>query len=123
MSLDYNKNLIPKAKELRKNMTKHEKHLWYNFLAKYPVRFQRQKTIDNYIVDFYCHKAHLVIEADGSQHYTEDGIINDEFRTKILIAYSLDVLRFSNFDIERNFEGVCIEIDKKVKENLKKWAN
>jgi very-short-patch-repair endonuclease len=123
MSLDYNKNLIPKAKELRKNMTKHEKRLWYNFLAKYPVRFQRQKTIDNYIVDFYCHKAHLVIEADGSQHYTEDGIINDEFRTKILIAYSLDVLRFSNFDIERNFEGVCIEIDKKVKENLKKWAN
>jgi very-short-patch-repair endonuclease len=119
MSLDYNKKLIPRAKELRKNMTKQEKHLWYDYLAKYPVRFQRQKTIDNFIVDFYCHKAHLVIEVDGSQHYTEDGIVNDENRTKILNAYSIDVLRFSNFDIERNFEGVCRKIDKTVKESLK----
>ncbi len=70
MSLEYNKKLIPRAKELRKNMTKQENHLWYDFLRIYPVRFQRQKTIDNYIADFYCHKAKLIIELDGSQHFT-----------------------------------------------------
>ena len=53
MSLSYNKKLIPRAKELRRNMTQQEKHLWYDFLAKYPVRFQRQKTIGNFIVDFF----------------------------------------------------------------------
>ena len=120
MSLKYNKNLIPRAKELRKNMTRHEKHLWYDFLCKYPVRFQRQKTIDNFIADFFCHKAKLVIELDGSQHYTEDGLAYDSERTDILKKYDLEVLRFKNEDIDRNFRGVCEMIDKKVQERINK---
>ncbi|MGM9632138.1 MAG: endonuclease domain-containing protein, partial [Eubacteriales bacterium] len=70
MSLDYNKKNITLAKNLRKNATPQENHLWYDFLSKYEVRFQRQKAIDNFIADFYCHKAKLIIEIDGSQHYT-----------------------------------------------------
>jgi very-short-patch-repair endonuclease len=107
MSLPYNKNLIPKAKELRRNMTKQEKRIWYDFLSKYPIRFQRQKTIDHFIVDFYCHRAKLVIEIDGGQHYTEEGLEYDEARTEILNAYGLQVIRFSNSEIEKNFNDVC----------------
>lgn len=118
MSLEYNKKLIPRAKELRKNMTKQEKHLWYDFLNTYPVRFQRQKTINNYIVDFYCHKAELIIELDGLQHYTEDGMEYDSIRTDILEMYDLEVLRFTNIDIDLHFKGVCEKIDQKVKERL-----
>ena len=68
--IDYKHNpkLTPNARELRKNMTKEEKQLWYNYLRKCKVRFLRQKVIDNYIVDFYCSKLNLVIELDGSQH-------------------------------------------------------
>ena len=73
MSLQYNKKLVPRAKELRRDMTKHEKHLWYDFLSKFPIRFQRQKTIGSFIVDFYCLTANLVIECDGGQHYTAEG--------------------------------------------------
>ena len=118
MSLKYNKKLIPRAKELRKDMTKQEKHLWYDFLCKYPVRFQRQKTIDNYIADFFCHRARLVIELDGSQHYTESGIAHDRIRTNVLKTFNLEVLRFSNRDIDENFYSVCAAIDQKVKQRL-----
>jgi len=118
MSLKYNKNLIPRAKELRKNATKQEKHLWYDFLSLYPIRFQRQKAIDNFIVDFYCHKAKLVVEIDGSQHYTDAGLAYDTERTKILTSYDLRILRFSNIDIDKNFEGVCRMIDQFVKNPL-----
>ena len=113
MSLDYNKNLIPKAKDLRKNMTSQEKHLWYDFLAKYPkeFRFQRQKTINNYIVDFYCHNAKLVIEVDGSQHFTDEGKIYDKERTEILKAYGLTIIRFTNYEIDKKFDSVCKYID------------
>lgn len=112
MSLPYNKNLIIAAKELRKNMTPHEKKLWYQFLNKYPIRFQRQKTIGGFIADFYCHKARLVIELDGNQHYTKDGLEYDDERTKILNAYDVNVIRFSNYDIDNNFKNVCNEIKK-----------
>ena len=113
MSLPYNKNLITKAQNLRKNMTPQEKHLWYDFLSKYPktFRFQRQKTINNYIVDFYCHEAKLIIELDGSQHFTNDGKIYDNERTEILQAYGLTVLRFTNYEIDKNFDSVCKHID------------
>ena len=113
MSLPYNKNIIPKAKELRKNMTPQEKHLWYDFLSKYPktFRFQRQKTINNYIVDFYCHKAKLVIELDGSQHFTDEGIIYDKERTEILQTYGLTIVRFTNYEIDKKFDSVCKYID------------
>ena len=119
MSLKYNKKLISRAKELRHNMTKQEKHLWYDFLCKYPVRFQRQKAIDNFIVDFYCHKAKLIVELDGSQHYSEEGMEYDSSRSDILAQYALKVIRFANTDVDKNFADVCVAIDEKVKQRLK----
>ena len=118
MSLDYNEKNITLAKNLRKNATPQENHLWYDFLSKYSVRFQRQKSIDNFIADFYCHKAKLIIEIDGSQHYTKDGKQNDEFRTDILVGYDLKVVRFTNRQIDTNFRGVCEYIDKIVKASI-----
>jgi len=119
MSLDYNKKNIPLARNLRKHATVQENHLWYDFLSKYPVRFQRQKAIDNFIADFYCHKAKLIIEIDGSQHYTPEGARNDAFRTEILEGYDLTILRFTNRQITANFPGVCAYIDAAVKASLR----
>ena len=118
MSLEYNKSIIDFAKKLRKNATPQENHLWYDFLSKYEVRFQRQKVIDNFIADFYCHKAKLTIEIDGSQHYTEEGVKKDEFRTEILEGYDLKIIRFTNRQINVNFTGVCAYIDKVVKDSI-----
>ena len=118
MSLPYNKKIIPFAKELRNNATKQENHLWYDFLRTYPIRFQRQKTIDSYIADFYCHKAKLIIELDGFQHYTEEGMEYDAIRTEILAGYEITVLRFSNYEIDKHFQRVCDTIDATVKERL-----
>ena len=115
MSLDYNKKNITLAKNLRKSATPQENHLWYDFLSKYEVRFQRQKAIDHFIADFYCHKAKLVIEIDGSQHDTEKGMQTDAFRTEILEGYDLKVIRFTNQQIDKNFRGVCEYIDTTVK--------
>ena len=111
MSLDYNKNNIVLAKNLRKNATLQENKLWYVFLSKYKVRFQRQKAIDNFIADFYCHKAKLVIEIDGLQHLEEDAQRKDKFRTEILEGYDLKVIRFTNWDIDTKFRAVCDYID------------
>jgi very-short-patch-repair endonuclease len=111
MSLKYNRELIPRAKELRRNMTPQEKHLWYDYLAKYPIRFQRQKTIGSFIADFYSHQAKLIIEIDGYQHCAGNGPAYDQERTSILEGLGLSVIRFSNRDIEENFEGVCQIID------------
>lgn len=119
LSLKYNKRLISCAKVLRTNMTKQERRLWYDFLSNYPVRFQRQKVIDNYIADFYCHKAKLVIELDGSQHYTEEGLKEDVLRTDVLKGYNLEVIRFSNEDIDRRFVSVCEFIDEIIKARTK----
>ena len=119
MSLDYNQKNIALAKNLRQNATPQENHLWYDFLAKYEVRFQRQKAIDNFIADFYCHKAKLIIEIDGSQHYTEEGKQNDEFRTEILEGYDLKIIRFTNQQIHTNFRDVCEYIDAVVKAFLR----
>ena len=122
MSLPYQGKLIPRAKELRKDATKQENHLWYDFLRSYPVRFQRQKTIDHFIADFYCHAAKLIIELDGSQHYEEQGIERDKERTAILEQYGLNVIRFSNLEIKQNFQGVCTAIDLAVKERMRAFA-
>lgn len=119
MSLPYQRNLIPRAKELRKNATKEENHLWYDFLRHYPIRFQRQKTIGGFIVDFYCHAAKLVIELDGSQHYTQQGLAYDQERTAILQQYEIQVLRFSNRDINTQFREVCDAIHQEVEKRLK----
>ena len=118
MSLSYNKKNIPLAKTLRKNATSQENHLWYCFLSNYEVRFQRQKAIDNFIADFYCHRAKLIIEIDGSQHYTEQGIKRDEFRTEILEGYDLKVIRLTNHQIDTRFADVCHYIDGVVKSSL-----
>ncbi len=112
---EYNRENIPLAKALRKNMTPWERKLWYEFLKYYPTRFQRQKAIGNYIADFYCAKAKLVIELDGGGHYTAEQEEKDRLRTQELQAMNLTVLRVCNLDVDRNFEGVCEHIDSAVK--------
>ena len=99
------------SRRLRKEQTKEEALLWYNFLSKHPMRFRRQYIIGNYIVDFYCHKAKLVVELDGSQHYEEVGQKHDNTRTAYLESQKLKVLRFSNLDVLQNFSSVCEAID------------
>ena len=113
-----NNKLLKNARALRREMTRHEKHLWYDFLQHYPIKIYKQKIIDNFIVDFYCHKACLIIELDGSQHYTEAGEAYDGERTNILESYGLRVLRFSNLEIDRNFQAVCDMIDKVIQERI-----
>ncbi len=113
----YNRNNVPLARELRKNMTPQEKKLWYDFLCSYQPRFQRQKPIGNYIADFYCAKAKLVIELDGSGHYSDEMKEKDNVRTCELSALGVNVLRICNLDVDNNFFGVCEYIDKTVKEN------
>ena len=114
MSLKYNKKLIPRAKELRRDTTLQEKHLWYDFLSTYPVRFQRQKTIDNFIADFFCHKAKLVVEIDGDHHNTDEALAYDRERSAVLNDLGLRVIRFSNTDVDENFDKVCKIIDEIV---------
>ena len=114
----YNKANIPLAKELRKNMTPWERKLWYDFLRTYPVRFQRQKAIGNYIADFYCAKAQLVIELDGGGHYAPKQAEKDCIRTAELEHLRLKVLRICNLDVDKNFRGVCEYIDMAVKQSL-----
>jgi very-short-patch-repair endonuclease len=119
MSLHYEKKNITYARQLRTNATPQEKHLWYDFLSRYPIRFQRQKAIDNFIADFYCHQAGLVIEIDGRQHGTDAGCEKDAFRTEILEGYDLKVIRFTNYQVDKYFEGVCKYIDETVKALIK----
>ena len=118
MSLEYNKNLIPRAKELRKNATPQENELWYKFLRFYPIRFQRQKTIGQFIVDFYCHEARLIIELDGSQHYGPSHLLADSIRTQRLENRDLHVMRIPNNAINENFSGVCAHIDLYVRGHI-----
>ena len=99
-------------------MTKEERHLWYDFLRRYPVRFLRQKILGKYIVDFYCASAKLVIELDGSQHFDENNIVKDTERTSFLEKYGLKVIRIPNNQINTNFDGVCEFIDSEVKQSL-----
>jgi len=119
LPLKYNKSLIPLARTLRKNMTKEEKHLWYDFLRTYSPRFTRQKVLGKYIADFYCAEANLVIELDGSGHYTEEGKEYDEQRTVFLEEYGINVLRIPNTEINNNFRNVCEYIDRITKRLLK----
>jgi very-short-patch-repair endonuclease len=107
--------MVPLAKKLRADMTKEERHLWYDFLRAYPVRFTRQKIIGNYIVDFYCPQAKIVLELDGSQHYEEENLQKDAERTRFLKQFDLRVIRIPNSEINRNFRGVCEYIDAAVK--------
>ena len=110
----YNESLKPHAQRLRREMTRQERHLWYDFLRSYSVSFRRQKSFSNYIVDFYCAAAKLVVEIDGSQHYEPGGRENDEKRDRYLNGLGLRVMRFSNFEVDCQFEGVCAQIDGEV---------
>ena len=103
----HNPNNKSLAKALRQNMTPWERKLWHCFLKTYPIRFQRQKCIDQYIVDFYCFKAKLIIELDGGGHYDPVSAEKDHKRTEILQKYGLKVIRFCNTDIDKNFYSVC----------------
>ncbi len=118
MQYKHNASLVPLAKNLRKNMTKEERHLWYDFLRNYPVRFIRQKIINRYIVDFYCAKANIVVELDGSQHYEPEEAEKDAARTQFLEEYGLTILRIPNNAIWQNFSGVCEYIDLAIKQSL-----
>ena len=116
MQPKHNKELTPLAKQLRSEMTKEERHLWYDFLRTYPIRFSRQKVLGRYIVDFYSAKAKLVIELDGSQHYETDRVEKDAERTAFLNGYGLQVIRIPNHEVNENFEGVCAYIDAVVRQ-------
>ena len=111
MQRKHNKDIVPTAKMLRKNMTKEERHLWYDFLRGHPARFSRQKVLGKYIADFYSAKAKLVIELDGSGHYTEEGRQYDRERTAFLEEYGLSIIRIPNTEIHENFKGVCDYIE------------
>ncbi len=113
-SLPYNPKLLDRARALRLNMTQAERKLWYEFLKGSPVKFLRQRPIDHFIADFYCHEASLIIEVDGGGHFSEEGIMYDHERSAVLSSYGLKVLRFTNIEVMQNFEGVCQEITKQL---------
>ena len=123
MSGRHNKLIVPLAQELRKGMTKEEKHLWYDFLRQYPVKFIRQKVIDGYIVDFYCAKAKIVIELDGSHHGEDENAKADSIRDTELSKYDIQVIRIPNYEIWKNFNGVCRHIDSLVQQSLSQQAD
>ena len=115
----YNKDINNIAKTLRKQMTRQERHLWYDFLRNYGVKVYRQRTIDYYVADFYCPAAKLVVELDGGEHYTEKKMLDDEHRTAIINQYGIHVVRIPNNEIDNNFYGVCTYLDSVIKERIK----
>ena len=114
----YRSDLRKKAQILRKNMTPQEKHLWYDFLRDYQPRFYRQKPMLTYILDFYCPTARIVVEIDGSQHFEEQAAIYDDKRTQELRNIGLDILRYTNREINESFESVCQSIEVAIKERI-----
>ena len=116
--MQYDSQILRRSQSLRKNMTKEERHLWYDFLKTYPVQFKRQYPIGCYFADFFCYKAKLIVELDGSQHYDAEQIKYDYQRTAFLETQGYRVLRFSNLDVMRNFRNVCTAIDLAVSSRL-----
>ena len=110
MGYGRNHTLLKNARSLRKDMTREERHLWYDFLRYCRPRFRRQEIISNYILDFFCHEAKLAIELDGSQHCEPEALAYDRKRTAHLQSLGITLVRYSNFDIHNNFEGVCQHI-------------
>ena len=115
----HNQRLTSRSQELRKNMTKEERRLWYEYLRNYPVRFRRQVTCGTYILDFYCAAAKLAVELDGSQHYEENQQAYDEKRRIFFESMGIHILRFPNTDVMQNLSGVCQMIDRIVNERMK----
>ena len=122
MDRKHNAAFTENARALRKNMTKEERHLWYDFLRSYSVRFLRQKVIDRYIVDFYCHDARLIVELDGSQHFDPKNQQRDLERTRVLESRGLQVIRIPNNEVNQNFRSVCEYIDHLVQERINRNA-
>lgn len=118
MNQTHNSKLSSNARILRKNMTKEERHLWYDFLRNLPVMVHRQKVIGRYIVDFYIAESKLVIELDGSQHYEQTGKQADKERDAYFASMGLTILRYANSDVNRNFQGVCQNIYQRLKSPL-----
>ena len=118
MTIPKDNGQLENARQLRKEMTPHERKLWYLFLRKYPVKIYKQRIIGRFIVDFYCASAKLVIEVDGTQLYEPQGMAYDADRSMFLSALGLEVLRFSNRDIDRNFRSVCEQIDITIQNRL-----
>ena len=115
----YNSALKGKAQQLRREATQQENRLWYGFLKKHPRQFRRQKQFGRYIADFYCSSAKLIIEIDGFQHYTDDGMIHDRARTAYLESLGMCVLRFENQEVDERFDSVCLMIDQILNERTK----
>ena len=113
------KELRQRSQELRKQMTKEERHLWYDFLKTYPVQFKRQYSIGPYFADFYCYQAKLIVELDGSQHCEPNAIEYDRKRTAYLKKQGFLVLRFSNIDVIKQFCAVCETVDIAVKNRMR----
>ena len=118
MAIPKDNKQLENARRLRREMTPHERKLWYLFLRKYPVKIYKQRIIGGFIVDFYCASAKLVIELDGSQHYEAQGLAYDSERSAFLAGLGLGVLRFSNREIDREFDSVCAQIDRVIQARL-----
>ncbi|MBR4289228.1 MAG: endonuclease domain-containing protein [Oscillospiraceae bacterium] len=118
MTIPKDNSQLENAWRLRRELTPHERKLWYLFLRKYPAKIYKQRIIGRFIVDFYCASAQLVIEVDGSQHYEPQGLAYDSERSVFLEALDLEVLRFSNREIDRDFRGVCEQIDMAIQNRL-----
>lgn len=116
--IEQNRDLLPFARELRKNMTRQEKHLWYDYLSKHRYKWYRQRILGNYIADFYCSKLKLVIELDGGHHLHKNNLYCDKMRSLALQQEKIDVLRFMNSDVDYDFELVCSEIEKYIDNKL-----
>ena len=118
MTIPKDNSQLENARRLRREMTPHERKLWYLFLRKYPLKIYKQRIIGKFIVDFYCAPAKLVIEVDGSQHYEPQSMAYDMKRSAFLSALGLEVLRFSNREIDGDFRGVCEQIDITIQNRL-----
>lgn len=118
MTIPKDSRQLENVRRLRREMTPHERKLWYLFLRKYPVKIYKQRIIGRFIVDFYCAAARLVVELDGPQHYEPQGLAYDAERAQFLSALGLEVLRFSNREIDRDFRGVCEQIDITIQNRL-----
>jgi len=110
MNQKHNPILKPYSQKLRKEMTNEEKHLWFDYLKTLPITINRQKIVGKYILDFYCATTKTAIELDGSQHFEQEGKEKDIERDEFLKKQGINVLRYSNYDVNHNFEAVCRDI-------------
>lgn len=112
--MEQNRRLHLQAAELRRDMTRQERHLWYDFLRGYSIKFRRQAVLQGYILDFYAPSVRLAVELDGGQHYDGSGLEKDQIRTTVLNCAGITVIRFTNTQIDQEFQSVCEEIERQV---------